>query len=104
MGIKQWDKQDICNFSDLQHWADHHSNHGNHISHQIDVLETLTTMFFCKLDLVGQDYWLDDRGVSAWTAEKNIVVDHDTNFAGISFLDGSVQGWTVGEYRWVINN
>lgn len=89
MGIKQWDKQDICNFSDLQHWAVHHSNHGNHRS-QIDVLETLTTMFFCKLDSVGQDYWLD-RAVNAWTAGKNIVVDHDINFPPGNIIFGSKQ-------------
>jgi hypothetical protein len=38
-------------------------------------------LFFCNLDLAGQDYWLD-REVSAWTTEKNIVVDHDINFPG----------------------
>jgi hypothetical protein len=38
-------------------------------------------MFFYKLDSMERDYWLD-RAVSAWTAGKNIVVDHGINFAG----------------------
>jgi hypothetical protein len=80
MGLKRLDKQTICNFSDLQRWAVHHSSHANHKA-QMDVLEALTTMFFYKLDSYGNDYWLNSA-VSDWTTEKKIVVDHDTNFAG----------------------
>jgi hypothetical protein len=80
MGIKRCDKQDICNFSDLQQWAVDYSNHGHH-KQQIEMLDSLTTMFFYKLDSIGRDYWLD-RAVSAWTNERKIVVDHDTNYFG----------------------
>jgi hypothetical protein len=37
MGINRWDKQTILSFSDLQQWAVHPSNHGNH-PQQIEVL------------------------------------------------------------------
>jgi hypothetical protein len=80
MGIKRCNKQDICNFSDLQQWAVHHSNHGHH-KQQMDVLDSLTTMFFYKLDAVGCDFWLD-RVVSVWTNERKIVLDHDPNYLG----------------------
>jgi hypothetical protein len=80
MGIKRWDKQSILSFSDLQQWAVHPSNHVNH-ERQIEVLETLTKMFFYKLDSVGGDYWLDSA-VSAWTDRKEIVVDHRMGYSG----------------------
>jgi hypothetical protein len=80
MGIKRWDKQAIQSFSDLQQWAVHPSNHSNHIS-QIEVLETLTRMFFDELDSVGRDYWLDSA-VSAWTEKQKIVMDHSTGYSG----------------------
>ena len=64
MGITRFDKQEICNFSDLQQWAVHHFNHRDHNT-QIKVLEALTTLFFYKLDTVGRDYWLD-RAVGDW--------------------------------------
>jgi hypothetical protein len=80
MGIKRWDKQAIQSFSDLQQWAVHPSNHSNHMS-QIEVLETLTRMFFHELDSVGRDYWLDSA-VSAWTEKQKIVMDHSTGYSG----------------------
>ena len=45
MGVKRTDKQAILSFSDLQQWAVHPINHGNH-TRQIKVLKTLTMMFF----------------------------------------------------------
>jgi hypothetical protein len=89
MGIKRWDGQDISNFSDLQQWSVHHSNHGNH-RRQIEVLETLATMFFTMLDSIGRDYWLDSA-VSAWTTRKKIVVDHDIN-SGSNIIFGRKRG------------
>jgi hypothetical protein len=77
MCIKRWDAQDISNFSDLQQWSVHHSNHCNR-QRQREVLETLATMFFSMLDSVGRDYWLDSA-VSAWSSKNKTVLDHDIN-------------------------